>query len=432
VVAYSLRITPHLVTLTPGATQQFTVVATDALGNNLSMTPTYQATGGSIASTGLYHAGSVAGQFKVVATMAGGFADVALVTIGNPPPPDRVTLHLSATSAAQLPVMLLDVNEGGASGCRNDQHYTGDAIFPNWLAHGPCGPDEIAAFARGAAAVIYDGPGNSGQVWTDAPGESQVVDLQAGVRVAPVELWIVDQLYQVEDEHGHQTDAPVEAEATHMIDHANTWYDASRAGIRFDYGTPHQAWNNAAVKAALGCFPNGPDLVCQCTPGLYTSAGAFVPGKLNVYFVDQALYDGSYAMGVNCRDPHSTSNPAQAGNAILIGTKRMSLATVAHELGHALSLGHTGEGGGSVYHDPITGDPLFDATNLMWSGVEDAFTFSLGQAFRMNVETMSQLNANGVRTGPTRACECRASSPTCDYVAASNTDGVCPRVSRPW
>jgi hypothetical protein len=105
---------------------------------------------------------------------------------------------------------------------------------------------------------------------------------------------------------------------------------------------------------------------------------------------------------------------------------------MAHEFGHALSLAHTGEGGASVYVDPISGTPLFDPTNLMWAGVEQAFVLTLGQAYRMNVETVSELNLNGTRTGPTRQCECRASDPLCDFVKKSDTDAGCPRISRPW
>ena len=189
-------------------------------------------------------------------------------------------------------------------------------------------------------------------------------------------------------------------------------------------------WNNAGAKAALGCYTSGPDLVCQCNPAIYGSA-FFVPGKLNLYFSDEVLLKGSFAMGVNCRDPHSSSNPPQAGNVMLLSTNTMSLATVAHELGHAMSLGHTGEGGGSVYKDPVTNASLFDATNLMWSGVENAFAITLGQAFRMNVETLSELNLDGVRSGPTRPCECRASDPTCNFVKESDADGVCPESRGP-
>jgi hypothetical protein len=428
---FSLRLTPSVVTLAPGATQQFTTVITDAFGNTIPASPTYLSTGGTITAAGLYHAGATSGQYRIIATFAGRLADGASVTIGNSPAPDRVTLLLPAGPVAPLPVVLLDLNEGGGSGCRDDDHYTGDVIFPNWVAHGACGPDEITAFARGSAAVIDDGPGVSGQIWTDAAGEARVVDLQAAPRAAPVELWILDQFYKVQTSTGDYEDLPVIPLALHVLDHANTFYDRSRAGIRFVAGTPHQVWNNASAKAALGCYVSGPDLVCQCGPGVYGSA-FFVAGKLNLYFVDEVLLKGSYAMGVNCRDPHSTTNPSQAGNVMLVSTNTMSLATVAHELGHALSLGHTGEGGGSVYKDPVTGVSLFDATNLMWSGVEQAFNLSLGQAFRMNVETMSELNLNGTRSGPTRACECRASDPTCDFVKASDTDGVCPRISRTW
>jgi hypothetical protein len=172
-------------------------------------------------------------------------------------------------------------------------------------------------------------------------------------------------------------------------------------------------------------------VLCKCTTTLYASP-YFVPDRLNVYFVDHVLYQGAKVMGFNCRDPQSTANDPQAGNAILISSTQMSLATLAHELGHALSLGHTGDAGGSFYQD-ANGVDLFDWYNLMWSSPEESFAINLGQAFRMNIETLSQLNLNGVRTaGPRRACECRPITAGCNYTAEASVDGVCPRLSRPW
>ena len=82
---FSLRLTPPIVTLAPGATQQFTAVITDALGRSVAVSPTYIATGGTINSAGSYLAGSTAGHFRVIATLAGKLADGASVTVGNPP-----------------------------------------------------------------------------------------------------------------------------------------------------------------------------------------------------------------------------------------------------------------------------------------------------------------------------------------------------------
>lgn len=77
----SVAITPDVVTLGPSATQQFTVVATSADGQTRPATITYMATGGSISSSGLFTAGTLTGQFLVVASCTCGVADTSRVTI---------------------------------------------------------------------------------------------------------------------------------------------------------------------------------------------------------------------------------------------------------------------------------------------------------------------------------------------------------------
>jgi hypothetical protein len=429
---YVFQITPSQVQLNPGQTQQFTTTIRDALGNPVPLIPTYSATGGTITSYGLYRAGATAGTFRVTAKAGGGWLSAAAsILIGQAPkPPDQVTLALPAQPPPALPVVLLDANVGGGAPCVNDDHHTGSVVFPNWLARGACPPDEIAAFARGAAAQILDGTGGNGQIWSNAAGETQAVNLQAPRLSMPVEFWVVDQFYRLLV-NGTWQDLSVETAGLAAFQHANDWYNTSRAGIRFEPTTAHRVWNDAAAKAQLGCITSGNEVICRCTTTLYASP-YFVSGRLNVYFVDQVLYQSSKVMGVTCRDPSSTSNDPQAGNVILLSSTQMSLATLGHELGHALSLGHTGAAGGSFYQD-ANGVDLFDPYNLMWIASEESFAFSLGQAFRMNIETLSQLNLNGVRTtGPQRACECRPSTPGCNYKAEASSDGVCPRITRVW
>ena len=72
-----ITITPSSVTLSPGATQQFT--AADKAG----LAVTWSATGGTITSTGLYTAGSTAGTFTVTALDADANKGTATVTIGS-------------------------------------------------------------------------------------------------------------------------------------------------------------------------------------------------------------------------------------------------------------------------------------------------------------------------------------------------------------
>jgi hypothetical protein len=53
------------------------------------------------------------------------------------------------------------------------------------------------------------------------------------------------------------------------------------------------------------------------------------------------------------------------------------------------------------------------ATNIMNGSGLARNSFTEGQCFRVNVNPGSALNANGVRTGPTRTCVDGAVSATC-------------------
>jgi hypothetical protein len=101
-VTASLTISPTTVTLAPGGTQQFTVVAKNASGDVLAIpNPTWSVTagGGTITSTGLYTAGTTAGTFTVSVTCNSVTATAsvivtpgALLTITVTPNPDTLVI----------------------------------------------------------------------------------------------------------------------------------------------------------------------------------------------------------------------------------------------------------------------------------------------------------------------------------------------------
>jgi hypothetical protein len=95
-------------------------------------------------------------------------------------------------------------------------------------------------------------------------------------------------------------------------------------------------------------------------------------------------------------------------NVIFIGTIA-NIASLAHELGHALSLFGDTETWGHV-----NGVDGFTDENVMWGGgPATRDLFSLGQAFRFNVDIHSRLNVNGVRTGATRDCPAKSATVDC-------------------
>jgi hypothetical protein len=83
----SVRIAPDALTLQPGATFTFAVSGLMSDGATVPVTGTWTATGGTIDNAGAYHAGTTAGQFRVIVTQQGGtLADTAAVTISTAAP----------------------------------------------------------------------------------------------------------------------------------------------------------------------------------------------------------------------------------------------------------------------------------------------------------------------------------------------------------
>ncbi len=91
----SVAINPTSITVQAGGTQQLSVVGRLTDGSVSNPLITWTATGGSINSSGLYTAGSTAGTYRVIASVAGGaIADTIPVTISAaaaPPPPSSGT-----------------------------------------------------------------------------------------------------------------------------------------------------------------------------------------------------------------------------------------------------------------------------------------------------------------------------------------------------
>lgn len=126
---------------------------------------------------------------------------------------------------------------------------------------------------------------------------------------------------------------------------------------------------------------------------------------------------------------------AAYGRVIYVNAGYEAYTSLAHELGHALSLrwplgGHTHELG-----EVIGG---FDSSNLMWSTSDDDAAegrvhVSLGQAFRMNVDVRSWVNQgtrDPTQTGSPRIRD--VAEPTEDCMCQdpyADTSEPCPRLS---
>lgn len=81
-------LTPAIVSLAIGASQQFSASASLSDGSTqANPAVTWAATGGTVSSGGLYKAGSTAGSFRVIATSGNGKADTSAVTVTTTAPP---------------------------------------------------------------------------------------------------------------------------------------------------------------------------------------------------------------------------------------------------------------------------------------------------------------------------------------------------------
>jgi len=82
-----LLVAPDSSTVATGGSQQFAVQGVWTNGGSGTPAVTWQATGGSISSTGLYTAGSTTGSYQVIATQSGGsLADTATIFVASSAP----------------------------------------------------------------------------------------------------------------------------------------------------------------------------------------------------------------------------------------------------------------------------------------------------------------------------------------------------------
>jgi hypothetical protein len=147
----------------------------------------------------------------------------------------------------------------------------------------------------------------------------------------------------------------------------------------------------------------------------------YTPNTLNIYYVENitlprelARPDWPYPPGLNCDRFGDGDIKGDANITFISGNG--SLATLAHEIGHAFGLVPGIEGGHT------TGLQGFDPNNVMWTSTNPTQNnmrshFSLGQAFRTNTQADGRLIANGLRPGPRRACPPLTTSDICPPLA---------------
>jgi hypothetical protein len=291
-------------------------------------------------------------------------------------------------------VILLDARrQAGDSGYSNDEIHRSAQTAPvgNALESQDC-RSEVAVFSEADAMALLE----KVQIWTDACGDTLTVQLDPILEV-PVSFFLVEALDPITPKSWFWGGSSVTDLAKEDLDNANQVYDENKTGISFVMDETRIVRDLIDLvlpiaDALMGAWESVLDpvsFVCDVTTAL-ENHGYYDAGRLNVYYLPLP------GTGMICPDDR---------NVIFIASERRP-ATLAHELAHSLSLlgdwGHTTEIG------------TFASDNVMWTGDSDVRDrFSLGQAFRQNVDCTSTINVNQVRQGPVRSCPLKVESDSC-------------------
>lgn len=211
--------------------------------------------------------------------------------------------------------------------------------------------------------------------WTNPRGDKVPVALLPPLNV-PVTLWIL-----------YDPDGEAEADVRGEIPLATTAFlDNAECGIKFP-----EPWVIHKIGRDIS-FPHGSDPENDfwiLDPGdavtrLRVDAPFYTAGTLNVYIIKDAVGDAGVTVyatnNIACSDPR-VPGCDEYGDMILISYDIEKNTTLAHEIGHTLSLEHV--------------NGVFDDTNnLMWAGNDVATRLDVtkGQCYRAHVDHSSYLN----------------------------------------
>lgn len=287
------------------------------------------------------------------------------------------TLNLADNDGGDDAVVLFDGRRSGA--CENDVILrAGSSLdLASVESDGGCN-SEVAVFSDDDAAVFVN---SVSPPWTNAFGDNVTVDLSEPLYQVPLTIWIVTSDPAIQ--------ASYEARAGVDLARALQLYNTMNTGIGFDYdpaadleivSDPTQV--STIVTTVNGVVASG---MCS-TAGITGDPAIHRGGRLNVYYATVTGLNG-----FECDN----------GSVIVMFTTANN-ETLSHEIGHALDMRHYAAG----------------SDNIMWSvGIAGRDNFTIGQAFRMNLNPGSALNVFGPRSEPTRNC------------ANTTVDSTCPDIT---
>lgn len=278
-------------------------------------------------------------------------------------------VRLTGNTSGDCAVVLLD---GQRSGCSDDEIWRGVGDIGVGLvkASSACN-GEVAVFSDDNAMALQP------VAWTDGPDLVEVV-LQPLIEV-PIHIWLMTPTIA--------GSAPALDTAKSQVALANMLFNENHAGIVL-VPTYVDLSADAAAVALVGTDDDALDN--SVWVNALVGSPHFVAGMINVYYVPQTP---TVAAG---------RNSALNRNIAMVANVHMP-HTLAHEIGHALSLQHM-EGYGNY-------------DNVMYPGSDSpTLLFTEGQGFRININPTSVLNTNQHRVGLTRSCPHNAADPLCPSV----------------
>lgn len=329
-----------------------------------------------------------------------GVASLAPATPTGPPSSgDPIVVGVAGKTSAVL------VRGRQNSTCRRFNAFEGRGTVDigDFTGADPLCIAEVAVFQPGQAMQVLQ-PVNP---WKDGSDPAIIVGPVVPLPVA-LNVWVVGKQSMSAATRQELLDQ-VAADLVHAVQ----LFDQNRVGITLDYRAIDATRLLGPTSNEAGGLGDG----CMDVGGARALGGEYYKAdRLNVYYVETiSMPDEEDLKGYTCFWQ-------EAPNIIYVSWDARSDATLAHELAHAFGLqapasGHTTDYAG------------FDERNLMWTGLDDAEAnardhLTLGQAYRMNVDARSFVNAARGSLGPLRrgivkVCQC----------TAGETE-PCPKLSR--
>jgi hypothetical protein len=393
----SLAVAPATATLAAGAAQQFAVSGQWSDGGTTAPAVTFTATGGTISGEGLYTAGGVAGSYRVIAVQQGGaLADTSAVTVLAPSlAPTGDKLQISGVPPTSIWWLLKDSDTQlpGASACPSDAVTLVATTEVTISDVGLACRTQLSVFAKGAAPILDTAPG-----WTpDADVILENLPSRWGV-----------ELHVVGEYASTTTDAIADAVRASQLFYDNRMGIYLPSPISVSIIDPDDAGTG-------GLTPLAKDIKGGCTTTA-SNPELNAPGRLNVIYVrngDAYWPFDATTYGKSCTDATLPNKPSLG---LIFIRQEHILETLAHEVGHVLSLNHVGAGRNDLYGWPASNlmrDAIWDPTPEPPTTNPAVSTYSLGQAYRANFNQDSWLNRLGPRKGlDTNVCTDNTLGPT--------------------